>query len=219
MFSDFLFLHVAECPNCLAKAIILLIAALLLGLLLGWVLWGHYLSRMRKAEHERDEYHVKFTNLEKDFASLKYSHDELTREAGTFRSQIGKLEADKAVLEAQLHRMKEHVEQLEAGGAKAKAKPAAKGLVVGKGAGKGDDLKKIEGIGPKIEKLLKEADIRTFDDLVKAPLDKVRKVLEAAGPNFNMALPDTWGKQAKLAAAGKWDELKEYQEKLKGGRE
>ena len=217
MFSDFLFLHVAECPDCLTKSIIMLLAAILLGLILGWILWGRYLSRMKKAEQERDDYHAKFTNLEKDYASLKYSHDELTREAGTFRSKIGNLEADKAVLEAQLHRLKEQLAHM--GEEEATEKPAARGMVAGKGAGKADDLKIIEGIGPKIEKLLKEAGISSFVELAKAGADKIREILDAAGSSFNLADPDSWGKQAKLAADGKWDELKEYQEKLKGGRE
>jgi hypothetical protein len=30
--------------------------------------------------------------------------------------------------------------------------------------------------------------------------------------------PTTWPAQAKLAAAGKWDELKAMQDNLKGGR-
>ena len=31
--------------------------------------------------------------------------------------------------------------------------------------------------------------------------------------------PETWPEQAKLAAAGKWDELAVLQERLTGGRE
>ena len=216
MFSDFLFLHVAECPTCMTKAIVMFLLAILLGLILGWILWGRFLSRMKKAEQERDDYHARFTNLEKDHASLKYAHDELTREAGTFRSQIGKLEADKAVLEAQMHRLKEQIahEHEEA----ATEQPAARGLVAGTGTG-GDDLKIIEGVGPKIEKLLKAGGINSFTDLATTPTFKVREILDAAGPTFNLADPDSWAKQAQLAADGKWDELKAYQEKLKGGRD
>lgn len=218
MFSDFLFLHVAECPTCMTKAIVMFLLAILLGLILGWILWGRFLNRMKKAEQERDDYHARFTNLEKDHASLKYAHDELTREAGTFRSQIGKLEADKAVLEAQMHRLKEHIAHEH--DEQPAEEPAARGMVAGKGADKaGDDLKIIEGVGPKIEKLLKAAGINSFTDLANAPVAKVREILDAAGPTFNLADPDSWAKQAQLAADGKWDELKEYQEKLKGGRD
>ncbi len=83
---------------------------------------------------------------------------------------------------------------------------------------KTDDLKKIEGIGPKIAGLLNEAGIITFADLSKAPIKKLRKVLEDAGSRFRMHDPKTWAAQAKLAAKGDWDKLKTWQGELKGGK-
>lgn len=83
---------------------------------------------------------------------------------------------------------------------------------------KADDLKKIEGIGPKIAGLLNEAGIVTFADLSKAPIKKLRKVLEEAGSRFRMHDPKTWAAQAKLAAKGNWDKLKAWQGELKGGK-
>lgn len=96
----------------------------------------------------------------------------------------------------------------------AKKKPAATKKAVAKQA---DDLKKIEGIGPKIAGLLNEAGIETFAQLSKASIKKLKSVLEAAGPRFRLAKPDTWKQQAKLAAAGKDAELKKLQDELKGG--
>ena len=90
-------------------------------------------------------------------------------------------------------------------------KPAAK-----KASGKPDDLKKIEGIGPKIAETLSAAGISTFADLAKSKPEKISEIIsEVRGKH----IPDTWPKQAKLAAEGKWDELKEYQDKLDGGVE
>ena len=83
----------------------------------------------------------------------------------------------------------------------------------------GDDLKLVEGIGPKIEELLHNAGISTFNDLAVAELDKLKEILEEAGSRYKMHDPTTWSKQAQLAADGKWDELKEWQESLKGGKE
>ncbi len=91
-----------------------------------------------------------------------------------------------------------------------KAKPAAK-----KPAGKADDLKKIEGIGPKIASTLVEAGIATFADLAKAKPAKISEIIEGVRGNH---VPDTWPQQAKLAADGKWDELKVLQDKLDGGK-
>ena len=85
-------------------------------------------------------------------------------------------------------------------------------------AAQGDDLKKIEGVGPKIAGLLNEAGINTFSDLAKASEKQLADVLQKAGARFRLAKHDTWQEQAKLAAAGKTDELKKMQAELKGGR-
>ncbi len=80
-----------------------------------------------------------------------------------------------------------------------------------------DDLKKIEGIGPKIADLLNADGITTFAQLAKAPKKQLATILEKAGARFRLAKPDTWQEQAKLAAAGKTDALKKLQDELKGG--
>lgn len=82
-----------------------------------------------------------------------------------------------------------------------------------------DDLKIIEGIGPKIETLLKEGGISTWAELAVAPVERLREILEAAGPRYQIHDPATWPAQSKFAAEGKWEELKEYQEMLVGGRD
>lgn len=99
---------------------------------------------------------------------------------------------------------------------KATAKPATKKAAAKKTA-KADDLKRIEGIGPKIAGLLNDAGITTFAQLGKASKKKLADVLQAAGARFRLAKPDTWQEQAKLAAAGKEEELKKLQGELKGG--
>ena len=99
-------------------------------------------------------------------------------------------------------------------------KPAAPKKVAAKKtapAKSGDDLKKIEGIGPKIAGLLNEAGIMTYGDLAKAKEKQLADVLQKAGARFRLAKHDTWQEQARLAAAGKTDELKKLQDELKGG--
>lgn len=83
---------------------------------------------------------------------------------------------------------------------------------------KGDDLKKIEGIGPKIAEALNHAGVTSFAALTQKSADEVKEILKAAEGNFSMADPTTWAEQAALAAAGKWEELKTLQEELKGGK-
>ncbi|QDK77368.1 50S ribosomal protein L17 [Spirosoma sp. KCTC 42546] len=83
----------------------------------------------------------------------------------------------------------------------------------------GDDLTKIEGVGPKIAKLLNNAGITTFAQLADAQDETVQQVLVDAGPRFNVHDATTWNEQAALARDGKWDELTELQDRLKGGKE
>ncbi len=98
------------------------------------------------------------------------------------------------------------------------AKPAKKAKTAKKS--QGDDLKKIEGIGPKIAEILKEAGIDTFAKLAKADPEKISEILiEKGGKRYAMHNPSTWPKQAELAAEGKWEELEKWQDQLKGGRE
>ena len=81
-----------------------------------------------------------------------------------------------------------------------------------------DDLTKIEGIGPKIKGLFNDAGIWSFLQLSQTSVEKLQKILDDAGPRYRVHTPKTWAQQAKLAAEGKWDELKKWQDELKGGR-
>jgi len=47
----------------------------------------------------------------------------------------------------------------------------------------------------------------------------LKSILESAGARFKMHDPGTWGKQAELAAKGKWSDLEEYQDFLMGGKD
>jgi NADH-quinone oxidoreductase subunit I len=85
---------------------------------------------------------------------------------------------------------------------------------------KPDDLTRIEGIGPKISGVLRDGGIKTFAQLAETDVDRLNQIMEAADPNLlNLTNPESWPKQAKLAARGNWEALARYQERLKGGRE
>jgi predicted flap endonuclease-1-like 5' DNA nuclease len=81
-----------------------------------------------------------------------------------------------------------------------------------------DDLKAVEGIGPKIESLLHDAGIKTWRALADTPVSRIQDILTAAGPRFALADPGTWPKQSELAADGKWDELNALQDALNAGK-
>jgi len=79
-----------------------------------------------------------------------------------------------------------------------------------------DDLTKLEGIGPKVAKVLNDAEITTFDDLARAKAGDVKSVLNEAG--LQMMNPEGWIEQASLAAKGDWEAVERLQSELKGGR-
>ncbi len=80
-----------------------------------------------------------------------------------------------------------------------------------------DDLKVIEGIGPKMEQLLNRAGITTFRQLAERSPEELRALLQAANA-ARFIDPETWAEQARLAAEGRWEELRALQGQLKGGR-
>ena len=90
--------------------------------------------------------------------------------------------------------------------------------VVAEEDAKPDDLKKIEGVGPKISELLAAGGYETFQKLSEADPEKLKALLLEAGSRYKMHDPTTWPQQAGLAAAGEWDQLKELQDRLDGGK-
>lgn len=97
------------------------------------------------------------------------------------------------------------------GAVKSEAKPAKKTT-------KADDLKVVEGIGPKAAEALVNAGVDTFEKLSKKSASEIKTILSEASSTLAHLDPTTWAEQAKLAAAGKWDELKKWQDELNGGK-
>ena len=104
---------------------------------------------------------------------------------------------------------KAETKKAEPKAAPVEAKPKSK-----KATGKSDDLKKVEGIGPKIAETLIAAGISTFAELAKTDSAKISEIIADVRGNH---VTDTWPKQAQLAADGKWDELQKWQDELDGG--
>lgn len=82
-----------------------------------------------------------------------------------------------------------------------------------------DDLTKIEGIGPKAAEALANAGMGSFGELANGDADKIKEILTESSSRMAHLDPTSWPKQAQMAADGKWDELKEWQDSVKGGVE
>lgn len=86
--------------------------------------------------------------------------------------------------------------------AKATRSPRTRGA---KTTAPADDLTKIWGIGPKIAGLLNQAGIVSYTQLAETDLERLQEILQ--GGSVRLAKPQSWPEQARLAAAGQWDEL------------
>ena len=195
----------------------------LLGLLLGWWLWSKYKGMVEGLERDLADLKKRHTDLEAELNGLKYKLDEAEKDKDGLRISLGKCEADRMTLLAKL--------ESAAGDAdKGSSMIAASGGTGGLKEGtqkpfslstilKPHELQIVEGVGPKIEGLLKDAGIKNWKDLSEADYDTLKGILADAGPRYRIHDPKTWAKQAELALKGNWDELIQYQKALDTGRD
>jgi predicted flap endonuclease-1-like 5' DNA nuclease len=77
-----------------------------------------------------------------------------------------------------------------------------------------DDLKRLDGIGPKIANTLSDLGVTTYAQLAAMTPEQIAEMLEG---KVRLAFPGTWPAQAKFAAAGDWDGLDAYLAEMKKG--
>lgn len=64
------------------------------------------------------------------------------------------------------------------------------------------DLLQIDGVGPKVSGLLKNAGIETITQLAVTQVERLREILNAASPRFGAIDSSTWPEQAQALLAG-----------------
>lgn len=190
--------------------------AFCLGWLLDWLLNRGKQTIIDNLTEERDRYHGQATKWEKDYHSLKYQYEESQKSEADLRTALQRCEADKAILTNAAN--KDH------GGSTTVAGIANLSGDGGGGSGytglfDDDNLQIIEGVGPKIESLLKGAGFTNWASVAAASAADLKKVMDDAGSRYKLADPTGWPHQAKLASEGNWDELIRYQKFTDGGRE
>jgi predicted flap endonuclease-1-like 5' DNA nuclease len=141
-----------------------------------------------------------------------------TRELQQVAAQLSASEAQVTALRAQLA-------EAEAAAQQAVEEPAVPEPAVPESAEEPpsaptqpEKLSKIEGIGPKVMQVLHDSGILTFAQLAQTDVDRLREILQEAGPRYKMMDPESWPEQAGLAANGNWDALQKLQDELDGGK-
>ncbi len=214
------------------KALLTALAMCLIPALLGWLAASAYYKvgelrdKVTALGAEVGTLTGRVNALTGDLTETRVKLTQAESELDTRSQQISKLKNDVIIAESErnLLRIKweEHEASLAAGGAKksAAAAPVAAAaaiLFAGKKF-KADDLKIVEGIGPKIEELLHAAGIKTWKALSETAASAIKEILQAAGSSFQIHDPGTWPEQARLADNGEWDALKALQDALDGGK-
>ena len=180
---------------------------LLIPILTGLIsaLLGYLLGKLLSGGGNDDEYNARIARLEADLKACKSSN---------------------ASLESNLSSAKANLSSEGASMASSFAGAAASAIVFDAAAAKAafgkkirdNDLTVVEGIGPKIQELFHNFDVKTWASLAATSVAKCEEVLESGGARFKMHNPKTWPEQASLAAEGKWQKLKDWQDALDGGR-
>ena len=198
---------------------ILLLVAFVLGYLLRYLLNDSFKSRIANLESELNRLSSEgLTSSEVDataeFNALQERIKEQATEIEKLSQKLAGSNIEKISLEKQLAGLTPDVVNttLSTTSNTVNTEPASTKEVVK------DNLKKIEGIGPKIEELLNNDGVYSFQDLISASVSRIRGILIAAGPNYAVHDPSTWAEQARLAHEGLWDDLSDMQEQLKGGK-
>ncbi|MBT8302102.1 MAG: hypothetical protein KJO63_12270 [Maribacter sp.] len=83
---------------------------------------------------------------------------------------------------------------------------------------KQDDLKIVEGIGPKISEMFSATGIKTWKALSDISVAECQKVLDGGGNRYKVHDPASWPMQAKMAYEGKWAELAKWQDEHNHGK-
>jgi small subunit ribosomal protein S1 len=142
--------------------------------------------------------------------SSKAKKAEATAAAKAHAAKVEEAKKEEAPVAAEMVETVEAVAEVETA-IPAVSKPA-------KSKKEGDDLKIVEGIGPKIEEHLNTAGITTFAQLADASVETLQEILDNAGSAYKIHDPSTWAQQSAMARDGKMDELKAWQDELNGGK-
>ena len=216
------------CSDAWLETLLWLLPAFLLGLLLGWLIWGRRLRELtnqigsletdlKACRNEKDRLNTQISSLKASGTlGANANNNAQPNQDAALRTRIAGLEKDLA--DCQATKNASIAAAAIAGTAAISGNSGIAGAAAADSNRKPDDLKKVEGIGPAIERLFHSKGILTFADLANAPVATLSEILHGAGPNFRIHNPGTWPHQSELCRDGKWDELKKLQDQLNAGK-
>jgi predicted flap endonuclease-1-like 5' DNA nuclease len=181
------------------------VVGLLVGWLIEWLIDFFYWRRKLRA-------------VESANAGLKARLEAGRAEQDALEAQLAACREGSQVKDQELAACRARLAEAEAALEAAQAAAASRAQELAAIPAEPQDLTRIEGIGPAISRVLNETGIVNFSQLADAAVERLRELLDAAGPRFRIAQPATWPQQARLAAEERWDELQAFQDELTAGR-
>ena len=219
-------------PTYVLEIAIILLGAFVLGYLLRSILNGSLKSKLYDLESENSVLRSKSlpekrqpvieaisTESDTKIKNQKMVLDDLNNQLSECYTKRIKAENALSTLQAEVEKSnKEPIVQIAKEAASKPAVVDTSETETTSVGGQKDNLKKIEGIGPKIEELLNADGIYTYKQVIASSVERIKGILIAAGSNYAVHDPSTWGEQAYLADSGSWEKLDTLQEDLKGGK-
>jgi predicted flap endonuclease-1-like 5' DNA nuclease len=196
------------------------LALCLLPFLLGWLAAtafhkvGWLKSRITELTADNNGLNTKVSGMTSDITDLRVRISQLEAELESKNEQIRKLKNDLIICESE----RNILQSKESTGPGARAAAAAATVLFAGTKYKTDDLKIVEGIGPKIAELLNNAGIMTWKALAETSVDTLKDILIGGGPSYQIHDPSTWAEQSRMADNGEWDALKKWQDELNAGK-
>lgn len=196
----------------IGQSIVIIAAAFLLGILVGWLIWGRTWRPKRSSVSDTEARTQAQTPLAMAAATSTAVDPEpeaVEPEPETVAELVESV--DEAKPEAA-------EPETEAGSPlePVAAQPVA--AVATLESEVPDNLERIEGIGPKMAGALHEAGIRTYSQLANADEATLRRAIESHGMRFAPSLL-TWGRQAQLLADGDEEGFADLTRRLVAGRD
>jgi len=196
------------------------LALCLIPFLLGWLAARAY-YKVGWLRDQVAELSGRVSTLTSDLTDTRVKLTQAEADIEAKAEQLRKAKSDLMMCEGERMALREQVAnatETATGASKKVAAAAIATIMFADKKWKMDDLKIVEGIGPKIEELLHNADIKTWKALSETSVERLKEILDAAGSTFQIHDPGTWAQQAALADQGKWDELKKWQDELDAGK-
>lgn len=206
----------------IAQSLVFILVAFAIGLLVGWLIWGRRSDRSKSVDEESATVATPAADSDVDTAGAEAAAVPAPR-ADSESSVVSEPEVE-AEVGAPVEAPEADAEIAAIPVPRAESENAAVSEVEPEQEPEPEpepepqDLKRIEGIGPKIDAALKAQGYPTYASVAAATEDELRAAIKAEGVRFAPSA-SSWARQAQFLAEGDEDGLKEYQDYLVGGQD